>query len=380
LEVKNAIRALVLLVALAMLAAACGDYSDSDGGTDTTAAAATETTAAATETTAAATETTAAATETTEAMADGPTDLAVGLVLLGVAEEPWYSTMIDSIARVAVDAPHGLNITSEIFENISYADGERIMRDLASSGKYQMIIAHSAFSDGVNAVKAEFPDILFAFSGSGNTPEGGNGYWIDVWVHEPAYLAGIIAGMMTETDKISGVAAFPFPNVNGPLNAWLEGAKSVNPAVEANVNYIESWFDPATAKESAVAQIAAGSDMVYMERFGPLEAVQDADGVFSFGHFSDQIALDEALVLTSPVAKWDPAFSTLVDEWYAHMTEGTEYNAPLERIMFFMAAGGADIGAISDSVPADVQAAVTEARDQILSGDLVVEFNDAPIE
>ena len=375
---KNAIRALVLLVALAMLAAACGD--DTEGDTETTAAAATETTAAATETTAAATETTAAATETTEAMADGPTDLSVGLVLLGVAEEPWYSTMIDSIARVADEAPHGLSITSEVFENISYADGERIMRDLASSGKYQMIIAHSAFSDGVNAVKAEFPDILFAFSGSGNTPEGGNGYWIDVWVHEPAYLAGIIAGMMTETNKISGVAAFPFPNVNGPLNAWVEGALSVNPDVEANVNYIESWFDPATAKESAVAQIANGSDMVYMERFGPLEAVQSSEGVYSFGHFSDQIALDPALVLTSPVAKWDPAFMTLVDEWYAHVTEGAEYDAPMERIMFFMDAGGADIGAISDTVPADVQAAVTEARDKILSGELVVDFNDAPIE
>jgi basic membrane lipoprotein Med (substrate-binding protein (PBP1-ABC) superfamily) len=193
-------------------------------------------------------------------------------------------------------------------------------------------------------------------------------------------LAGIIAGMMTETNKISGVAAFPFPNVNGPLNAWLEGAKSVNPDVEANVNYIESWFDPATAKESAVAQIANGSDMVYMERFGPLEAVQSAEGVYSFGHFSDQIALDSTLVLSSPVAKWDPAFQTLVDEWWAHMTEGAAFDAPLERIMFFMAAGGADLGTISDSVPADVQAAVSAARDQILSGELVVEFNDAPIE
>jgi basic membrane protein A len=373
--VKNTVRVLILFLALALLAAACGDDDDSS---ETTAAPAT--TAAATETTAAATETTAGSTETTEATVEGPTDLSVALVLLGVAEEPWYSTMIDSVGRVSTEAPHGLNITSEIFENISYADGERIMRDLAASGKYQMIIAHSAFSDGVNAVKAEFPDILFAFSGSGNTPEGGNGYWIDVWVHEPAYLAGIIAGMMTETNKISGVAAFPFPNVNGPLNAWVDGALSVNADVEANVNYIESWFDPATAKESAVAQIANGSDMVYMERFGPLEAVQSADAVYSFGHFSDQIALDPALVLSSPVAKWDPAFSTLVDEWWAHVTEGAAFDAPMERIMFFMAAGGADIGAISDSVPADVQAAVTEARDKILSGELVIEFNDAPIE
>jgi basic membrane protein A len=377
-------RTLWIVGGLVALAIVIGIVAASSGGDDEAAAtsttAATETTAATT-TTSGSDETTEAPAETTAPpVAEGPTDLSVALVLLGVAEEPWYSTMIDSVGRVSTEAPYGLNITSEIFENISYADGERIMRDLAASGKYQMIIAHSAFSDGVNAVKAEFPDILFAFSGSGNTPEGGNGYWIDVWVHEPAYLAGIIAGMMTETNKISGVAAFPFPNVNGPLNAWVDGALSVNADVEANVNYIESWFDPATAKESAVAQIANGSDMVYMERFGPLEAVQSADAVYSFGHFSDQIALDPALVLSSPVAKWDPAFNTLVDEWWAHVTEGAAFDAPMERIMFFMAAGGADIGAISDSVPADVQAAVTEARDKILSGELVIDFNDAPIE
>ncbi len=362
---KKRMRFLTLLAAMAMVVAACS----SDSGESTTSAPPTTGGVA-----------TTAAPGSTEPAATGPTELNIGMILLGVNLEPWYSTMIDSIGRLTAEKPHGLDINLEIFENVAYADGERVIRDLASSGKYQMIIAHSAYSDGVAAVKDEFPDILFAYSGSGNDPLGGNGYWVDVWIHEPAYLAGIVAGMMTKTNTISGVAAFPFPNVNGPLNAWIQGARSVNPDVQASVTYIESWFDPAAAKEAAVAQIAADSDMVYMERFGPLEAIEQNDGVYGFGHFSDQLALDPAKVLTSPVAMWDPAVSTLIEAWWAHMTEDVPYDAPMERIMFFMPAGGASLGAMSDVVPDDVKAAVQAAEDKIMSGELVVEFNDAPIE
>ena len=57
--------------------------------------------------------------------------------------------------------------------------------------------------------------------------------------------------MTTQTNRISGVAAFPFPNVNAPLNAFVDGARSVNPDIEvAGVTYIESWFDPATASSA----------------------------------------------------------------------------------------------------------------------------------
>lgn len=351
----------IVLTAFALVAAACGDDDEPTTAAPTTAA-----------------PTTAA--PTTAAPEPMPTQMDVAMILLGVKEEPWYSTLIDAINRAADAKPHGLNISLEIVENIAYADGERVMRDLAQTGIYEMIIGHSTYSPAVDAVNEEFPDILFAFSGSGNDPVGGNGYWIDVFIHEPAYLAGIIAGMMTETDQISGVAAFPFPNVNGPLNAWIDGAKSVNPDVTAEVTYIESWFDPAKAKDSAAAQIAAGSDMVYAERFGPFEAVLEANGVLAFGHFSDQLAISPEVVLTSPIALWDPAFNTLVDAWYAHATDGTPYAAPMERIEYSMQDGGSDLGTITDALPADVRAAVDAARAQILSGELVIPLDPSPIE
>ena len=102
--------------------------------------------------------------------------------------------------------------------------------------------------------------------------------------------------------------------------------------------------------------------------------------MFAFGHFADQEALAPDVVLTSPLAIWDPAVNTLIDAWYAYVTEGTPYDAPMERILFLMSEGGSDLARLTDNIPDDVKAIVEEARQQILNGELEVPFNDAPVE
>ncbi|MFP6641580.1 MAG: BMP family ABC transporter substrate-binding protein, partial [Myxococcota bacterium] len=288
--------------------------------------------------------------------------------------------MLDSISRAQEAKPHGLEISLDIFEKTPYAEGERILRELAQSGDFDMVIMHSAFGDAVAAVMDEFPDMTFVFSGSGNEATGGNGYWVDVHVHESAYLAGIIAGMMTETNVLGAVAAFPYPNVNAPLNAWISGAQSINPAVTANVTYIESWFDPTTAKAAADAHVANGADMLYAERLGPFETALENDGVYAFGHFTDQAALAPEVVLASPMARWDPSLNAVIDGFWANAADGAAHDAPMERIIYFMPEGGNELSPMSDLVPADVQAAVLDAQEKILSGELLVPFNSAPVD
>jgi basic membrane lipoprotein Med (substrate-binding protein (PBP1-ABC) superfamily) len=92
---------------------------------------------------------------------------------------------------------------------------------ISETGKYQIIWAHSAYSDAVKNLQAEYPDTVFVFAGSGNEGLGGNGYWVDVFIHEPAYLAGVVAGALSKTGTVGAVASFPYPNVNAPLNAFL---------------------------------------------------------------------------------------------------------------------------------------------------------------
>ncbi|MEM7341716.1 MAG: BMP family protein [Actinomycetota bacterium] len=373
---RHLYKLLALLAALMLVASACGSSDDE------------ETSAEDSEEVSSDSEESADTEESTDdgeeaAAGDAPSALDIAVVLEGVKEEGWNTAMINALDRIVAEAPYGLEVSYQLVEDVAYADGERIGRDLANSGTYEMIIMHSAYVDSVNALAPDFPDIAFGVSGSGNDlAMGGNVYWIDVFIHEPAYLMGIIAGSMTETGQISAVAGFPFANVNAPVHAFIDGAQSVDPEITASVTYIESWFDAVTANESAVAQIAAGSDMIYAERFGPVEAAADADGVFAFGHFTDQASLNPDIVLASAVANWDPAVMVVVDAWYANATEGTPYAAPAEERIVFdsMVEGGSDITELSGSVPADVAELVASTREQILAGELEVPFDDSPFE
>ena len=312
-------------------------------------------------------------------VAENPTELNIAAIFISPVEEPWNTSWLQTIDRLKAEKPHGLTINLDYTENVAPPDAERVLRQYAETGKYQIIWAHSAFGDAVKVLKDEYPDILWAYSGSGNEPLGGNAYWTDVFVHEPAYLAGIIAGKMTKSNVIGAVAAFPYPNVNLPLNAYIAGAKSVNPDVEAKVTFIESWFDPPKAKESALAQIAAGADFIYAERFGPFEAAREK-GVLAFGHFVDQNSVTPEVVVTSALALWDPATKTVIDAWWDHVTQGKPYDAPTERIVFTMKDGGSDLAPyhnFADQLPKDVIEAVEKAKAEIMAGTLEVPFNEA---
>jgi len=362
-----------MLAALALALTACGNDAET-----TTSAAAETTQPAATETTQAAS--TEAPSETTTAP-EGPTELGMALIISSVLEEPWYSSMWDAMNRAADASPHGLTINNDFFEGIGFADSERVIRELAMSGKYGIIFAHSTYSDAIDAVKGDFPDILFVFSGAGNTATGGNGYWIDMVLHEPAYVAGVAAGMMSETNVIGAVGAFPFPNVTGPINAFFDGARSVNPDIEAKVTFLESWFDPVAGKEAGEALISLGADVLYpASAFGVFQAVAPGERVFGVGDFTDQQALTPEVVITSTIALWDPAVNAMIDVWWDHNANGAAYDGNMEELRFFMREGGGTIAPLNDAlVPADVQDAVNEVIDQILSGELVVELNGGPV-
>jgi basic membrane protein A and related proteins len=317
---------------------------------------------------------------TAASTAKTPTTLNVAAIFETTVDQPWVTSWLQTMDRLKAAKPHGLTITVDYSENVAPPDAVRVLRQYAQSGKYQVIWAHSSYSDSVGQLRSEFPDIAWVVSGSGNNPLGGNVFWVDVFLHEPSYLMGIIAGKMTKSNIVGAVASFPFPNVTVPVNAFIAGAKSVNPKVQSRVTYIQSWFDPTKGKEAATAQIAAGADMIFAERFGPFEAAKAKTGVLAFGHFVDQNSVAPDVVVTSDVARWDANAQYVIDAWWRHVTEGTPYTAPASRIQFSMKDGGSDIApfyGFSDKLPKDVLDAVAKAKADILAGKLVVPYDES---
>jgi basic membrane lipoprotein Med (substrate-binding protein (PBP1-ABC) superfamily) len=293
--------------------------------------------------------------------------------------------MFQAVQRVKEDAPMGLTIVDKWFEKVPIDDYEKFIRDAVDTGEYDIIWLHdaSAGTDPVDNLRQEYPDQIFPVTASNYYPVGGNAYWIQAYAHEPAYLSGIIAGLVTETDVIGMVSGFPYASVNHLLNAFVDGARSVNPDVKFKSAYIEAWWDPVKAKETALAQIEAGADVIYSERYGAFEAARDK-GVYAFGNQSDIHDLAPETIITSPLMFWDPSVAYMIELWYDHVVNGTPYDAPADNPVFFlMREGGSALAPLyqfEDELPAEVIEAYEAALAQIMAGELEVELNFDSVE
>ena len=100
------------------------------------------------------------------------------------------------------------------------------------------------------------PDTAFAF-GSGGEEQAPNFSVFDNWLQDPAYLAGMLAGGLTKTDVIGVVGAMPIPEVNRIVNAFVDGARRrPTPTPPSRCRSSTRFFDPATAKQAAEAQVS----------------------------------------------------------------------------------------------------------------------------
>lgn len=285
-------------------------------------------------------------------------------------EEPWDGVIHQALLKAKEEG----KIDYEYTENIGYSgDMERILTETCEQKKPNIIFG-DAFGneEAVRRVAAAYPAIAFVF-GSGLGPVDPNMSVFDNWIHEPAYLSGMLAGGLTKSNKVGIVGAMPVPEVNRLVNAFIKGAKEVNPKVVVSISFINSWFDPAAAKEAATAQIDGGADVLYAERFGVIEAAKDK-GLFVFGNMSDQNSLAPDLVVTGPVWNMTPTI-----EYVVKQVAAGAYTAQDLKDFSMFAKGGASLApfhAVEAKIPADLLKKVTDREKEIQSGLFRVDIDE----
>jgi len=148
----------------------------------------------------------------------------------------------------------------------------------------KMIIA-TAFSHQQPAfdLATKYPDVIFEHAGGwmmGANFANFYGKPPDVW-----YAEGVAAGMMTKTNKLGFVAAFPLGWTLTFANAFHLGAKSVNPDVVTEIKFTYAWGDSAKEAEVTNALINNGADVITMHVDSPATVISTAEsrGVYSIG-------------------------------------------------------------------------------------------------
>lgn len=272
-------------------------------------------------------------------------ELKIGVPYTTPIEEPWDGCWHEAFtwAKTTYGPQIGVEITYDWTDDVGYADLPAVLREWAR--EYDIVWGDTfGCEEAARAVAKDFLDVQFIF-GSGLGPVEPNVCVSDDWIHEPTYICGMIAGMLTETNIIGVVGGVPVPEVNRLVNAFKAGAKEVNPDVRVKVTFIGEWFNPPVAKERALAQIGEGADVMYAERYGVHEAALEklaTEGkvIPIFGSLLDQYELAPELVITGPVWDLKPTIKYIIDTYI--MREGEPFAMDLAE-WSMVAKGGAKL-------------------------------------
>ncbi|TIU51337.1 MAG: BMP family ABC transporter substrate-binding protein, partial [Mesorhizobium sp.] len=133
-------------------------------------------------------------------------------------------------------------------ENVPYsADATRIYRQFVSEGA-NLIFDTSSTGDFLHEVVKRAPDVGFMECDGRTTMDNLGWYYLNHWY--PTYVVGVAAGHLSKSGKLGYVASFPVPSVFSGTNAFLMGARSVNPNATLQAVVINSWFDPQAAAQA----------------------------------------------------------------------------------------------------------------------------------
>lgn len=281
-------------------------------------------------------------------------------------EQQWISRIHKALNTAAERG----SIEYTYSESVANTDYERVMREYAEQGQHLIVGEVFGLERAARKVAKDYPETAFLM-GSSFGPVGPNFSVFDNWIHEPSYLTGMVAGSMTKSNVIGMVGGYAIPEVNRLMHAFMDGARDVNPDVKFIVNFIDSWYDPPKAKESAFAMMDAGADIMYAERFGVSDAAVER-GVKAIGNVIDTSKDYPGTILASAIWHMEATIDKAVSNVAAGSFEAADYGQ-----YSFMAFNGGSLILDESLVPSDVATAVKEKEQEIMDGLFRVNVNDA---
>lgn len=225
----------------------------------------------------------------------------------------------------------------------------------------------------------QFPDTNFAIVD--DVIEADNATSITFKEHEGSFLAGVAAAMKTESDKLGFVGGIDSPLIKKFEAGFIAGAKAVNPDIDVQVQYAESFTDPAKGKLIATNMYDSGVDVIYHAAGGTGNGVfnqakdikqNDSErqiwviGVDRDQHEEGQIG-DHNVTLTSMVKRVDVAVQDLINQGVAGEFPGGEL------LEYGIEEEGISLATTNEeAMTEEINSAVAEWTEKILNGEVEV--------
>ena len=264
--------------------------------------------------------------------------LKVGFIYVGpIGDAGW--TYAHDLGRLATMAALP-NIETVFVESVAEADVEPFIDQLVADGVQVIFATSFGYGDGVLAAAERYPDIIFAHATGIQRAPNVMTYIADFY--QVYYLNGLIAGALTESNKIGYVAAFPIPEVKRHINGFALGAREVNPEAIVEVRWLFSWFDPAGAKEATEALIAEGADVFAFTEDTPTVIQTAAERGFpSYSHYASMYEFSPDTVVSGQIVNWEAIYI----DFLQGVLDGTYTNENLSDLDYFWRLGEDSVSA-----------------------------------
>ncbi len=255
-------------------------------------------------------------------------------------------------------------------EDVQAADMESTFRSYCEED-YDFVIGHGVqYGDACVRVAEDYPEKYFFITG--NPPEGeetpGNIAFYDYKEYEGAYVCGVLAAVQSESGVIGYIGGGDNTTQASDKNAFVEGAKAARPDVELKTVITGTFNDSSKGKETALAMIEQGVDVILQTcdetGLGAFEACEE-NGVFCIGYTSDQASLvKDDLCLTSLMVSIPTMITSQIDIIKSGEFGGLENPGLKEGVI--------SIAPYSSKVTKEAAAAADQAREKIISGEIVL--------
>src|SRR5512136_2877769 len=322
---------LFVLVAVALLASACGGPAAQTGGTKLRVAV---------------------------VMPSATTDLAFS--------EYMYQALQAVQKEMGGEAQFELKYSENMF---NVPDAAAALRDYASKG-YDIVIGHgSQYGTSIQEVAKDFPKVTFAWGTDVNTFGLPNVYAYTAAAEEGGYVNGVLAAKLTKAKLIGVTGPIEVGDAKTYIDGFVQGVASVDPNIKVAKTWTGSFSDVALMTAAAKTHIAAGADILTgssQSVVGSIGQAKEKGTVLWFGTQADQASLAPNLVVSSQVYDWTGILKDMINNRKAGKLGGDTFTLQLKN-------GGLKVAYNSGyNLPADVKAAGDAAIEGIKSGSIKV--------
>ena len=237
----------------------------------------------------------------------------VGFIYVGpIGDHGW--TYRHDIGRLDVEKHFGDKVETMYMESVKYGpDAERAIRAMAKDGADIIFATSFGYMEPMLKVAKEFPNVKFehitGYKRSKNVATG------NIRFYEGRYIQGVVAGLMTKTNKIGYIGAYPIAEVIMGINAFAQGLKSVNKDASISVIWANTWYDPVKEADAAKVHIAEGADVLAQHTDSPaMLQIAEKNGAMGFGQSTDMSAFAPKAQLFASINNWGPYYIKKIEE------------------------------------------------------------------